>query len=60
VVLDRHVLALDVAGFIEAFAETSRITRVTVGRPVSEKRNHWHCRLLRACGERPPDYRAAD
>jgi hypothetical protein len=31
VVLDRHVLAVDVAGFVEAFAERRHITRVGIG-----------------------------
>src|SRR6516164_11113852 len=36
---DRHVLAFDVAGFVEAFAKRDRITRVDLGRPVSDKPN---------------------
>src|SRR6516162_11341491 len=48
VILDRHVLALDVAGFTKAFAETGHIT--CVGGPVSDKSDYWHRRLLlRAC-----------
>src|SRR6516225_4200078 len=53
VVLDRHVLAFDVAGFVEAFAKRGRIARVGLGRPVSDKPNHWHRRLLRARRKRP-------
>ena len=34
VVLDRHVLALDVAGFAEAFAERGHIARGGIGRAV--------------------------
>ena len=33
VVLDRHVLAFDVAGFVEAFAERGHIARGGIGRP---------------------------
>jgi hypothetical protein len=31
VVLDRHVLPFDVAGFVEAFAERGHITRGSIG-----------------------------
>ena len=53
VVLDRHVLAFDVAGFVEAFAERGHKARGGIGRPVSDKPDHRHRRLLRARGERP-------
>ena len=39
-VLDRHVLAFDVAGFVEAFAERGRKARRGIGRPVSDKPDH--------------------
>ena len=52
-VLDRHVLALDVAGFVEAFAERGHITRGGIGRPVSDKPDHRHRRLLRTRRKRP-------
>ena len=52
-VLDRHVLAFDVAGFVEAFAERGRKARGGIGRPVSDKPDHRHRRLLRARSERP-------
>jgi hypothetical protein len=55
VVLDRHVLAFDIADFVEAFAESGHITRVGVGRPVSNKPDHRQRRLLRSRGERPRD-----
>jgi hypothetical protein len=48
---DRDVLAFDVAGFVEALAECGHVTRVGFGRPVSDKRDHWHRWLLRACGK---------
>ena len=53
VVLDRHVLALDVTGFAEAFAERGHIARVAFGRAVAEKPDHRQRRLLRARRERP-------
>ena len=53
VVLDRHVLAFNVAGFVEAFAERGCIARIAIGRPGREKRDHRQRRLLRASGERP-------
>src|SRR5262249_28082048 len=53
VVLDSDVLAFDVTGFLEAFAERGHITRVGFGRPVSDKRDHRHRRLLRGRCERP-------
>jgi len=36
-VLDRHVLALDVARFIEAFAERGHITHYAIGRPAADE-----------------------
>ena len=59
VVLDRHVLAVDVAGFVEAFAERGHKARVGIGRPVSDKPDHRQRRLLRARRERPRSRRAA-
>jgi hypothetical protein len=50
-VLYRHVLALDVAGFVEALAEPSNEGRI--GRSGIDEANHRHCRLLRAHSERP-------
>ena len=47
VVLDRHVLAFDVAGFVEALAERGRKARGTIGRPAVDKPDHRHRRLLR-------------
>ena len=60
VVLDRHVLAFDVAGFFEAFAECVRITHVSIGRPSANDADHRHRRLLRLCrNERPRSRRTA-
>src|SRR5262249_16767259 len=60
VVLDRHVLAFDVAGFIEAFAKPGHVARVGIGRPGSDEPDHRQRRLLRARRERPSRYTAAD
>ena len=57
VVLDRHVLGFDVPGFVDAFAECGHITRGRIGRPISNKRDHRHRRLLRAGCERLSRYR---
>jgi len=40
VVLDRYILAFDVAGFVEAFAERRRKAHRGFGRPVSDKPDH--------------------
>ena len=53
VVVDRHVLAFDVPSFVETFAKRGHVTRVGIGRPISDKPDHGHSHLLRACGERP-------
>ena len=60
VVLDGHVLALDVASFVEAFAERGRKARGGIGRPVSDKPDYRQRRLLRARGERPRRRRTAE
>ena len=60
VVLDRHVLAFNVAGFVEAFAECGHMARGGIGRPVSDKSDHRHRRLLRARRKRPRDCRTAN
>ena len=60
VVLDRHVLALDVAGFVEAFTERSGKARGGLGRPAADEADHRHRRLLRARRERPRRRRAAE
>ena len=52
-ILDRHVLAFDVTGFVEALAERDGKARAGIGRPRSEKRDNRHRRLLCARGERP-------
>src|SRR5580704_3527180 len=58
-VLDRYILAFEVAGFIEAFAERGYKARGGIGRPGTDKPDHWLRRLLRPSGERPRDRSAA-
>src|SRR5262249_34222846 len=59
-VLDHHVLALDVAGFAEAFAERSRIARGGIGRPNVDEADDRQRRLLRPRREWPHSRRAAE
>src|SRR5262245_60809369 len=58
-VLHRHVLALYVAGFGEAFTERACMARGAIERPTADKADHRHRRLLRARRERPRGCRAA-
>src|SRR5262245_21878453 len=51
VVLHRYVLALDVAGFVEAVPKSGGKGRI--GRSGIDKPDNWHRRLLRTHGERP-------
>jgi hypothetical protein len=44
----------------KAFAERGHKPRGAIGRPVSDKPDHRHRRLLRARGERPRDCRTAE
>ena len=53
VILDPDVLAVDGAGFVEAFAECDRVARRNFGRPGVDKRDHRQRRLLRAHRKRP-------
>src|SRR5262249_25436280 len=59
-ILDRHVLAFDVAGFTSALPECGQKVRIVGRRQAAEKPDHRHRRLLRARRERPRDYRAAE
>src|SRR5215469_13933464 len=52
-ILDRHILALDVAGFTKALAECGQISCTIDRRRAAEEPNHRHRRLLRARHERP-------
>src|SRR5262245_31701368 len=52
-ILDRHILAPDVAGFTKALAECGQISCTIDRRRAAEEPNHRHRRLLRARHERP-------
>src|SRR5262245_48491936 len=52
-ILDRHVLALDVAGFTNALAECGQILCTIGRRRAAEEPDHRHRRLLRARREWP-------
>jgi len=56
-VLHRHVLSLDVAGFVEALAKRSDSARIR--RPAVDKSDNRHRRLLRPRRNRP-NRRAAE
>src|SRR6516162_5234556 len=57
-IFDRHVLALDIAGVLEALAECAHTVRKRVRRCTAEEPDHRHGRLLRARRERPRGRRA--
>jgi hypothetical protein len=59
-VFDHHVLALDVAGFVETFTERSRVARGDLDRTAAHDADHRHRRLLRERRERPAGCRAAE
>src|SRR5262249_5931274 len=50
---DCHVLALDIAGVLQAKAECAQTVRDRVRRPAIEETDHRHRRLLRSRSERP-------
>jgi len=56
-ILDRHVLAFDVAALVEAFSERGHITR---RRSLRYERDHRQRRLLRARRERPSRHAAEE
>ena len=58
VVLQRHVLALVIAAFAEAFAERGDTAGARIGRAAVDKSDHGHRRLLRARGNRPHGHAA--
>src|SRR5262249_16561965 len=60
VVLHCHILTLDVAGFVEAFAERSGLAHGGLGRPAVDEAHDRHRWLLGACRERPYHRRAAE
>jgi hypothetical protein len=57
-VLDRYVMTIDVARFVEAFVKGSRSTRFGIRRPAANDPDHRQRRLLSARGERPCGYTA--
>ena len=59
-VLNRHVLALDVASLAEGFAERSGLTHCRLGRPALDEAHDGHRGLLRPRRERPRSRRAAE
>ena len=59
-VFDRHVLALDIAGVLQALAKCAQTVRERVRRCGVEEPDHRHRRLLRARRERPRSRRAAE
>src|SRR6516225_857783 len=52
-ILDRHILAFDVAGFTKALAECGQIACTIDRRRTAEESYYRHRRLLRAHRERP-------
>jgi hypothetical protein len=59
-VVDRHVLALDIAGLFEALAKGAQPLGNILGRSGFEKADHRQRRLLRARRARPGGSRAAE
>jgi hypothetical protein len=59
-VLDRRVLALDVAGFVESLTERSHLAHRGVRRPAADEADDRHRRLLRARWQWPCGCRAAE
>ena len=51
----RYIPAFEAAGFIEAIAERGYVARGGIGRPGTDKPDHWQRRLLRPSRERPRD-----
>src|SRR5262249_22877935 len=60
VVLNHYVLALDVAGFAEGFAERNRLAHGCLGRPALDEAHNRHRRLLSARREWPHRRRATE
>jgi len=59
-VFDRHVPALDIAGFHQALAKRGQEVCILFGRPCVQEADHRHRWLLRACRERPRGRRATE
>src|SRR5262249_41404458 len=58
-ILDRYVLTLDIACFLQALTKRAHHRRVCVRRCAVKKSDHRHRRRLRACRHRPRRNRAA-
>src|SRR5262249_58878888 len=59
-VFDRHILAFDIARFLQTLVERRDLLAQRSGRCGIEEAGHRHRRLLRTRRERPSDRRAAD
>src|SRR6266487_3645919 len=59
-ILDRHILAVDVAGFTNALPECGQIACTIGRRRAAEEPDHRHCGLLRPRRERPRGRCAAE
>src|SRR5262249_61758027 len=56
-IFDRHVLALDITGLLQALAKAPQAPRLPVRRLGIEVADNWHRRLLCARRERPRGHR---
>jgi hypothetical protein len=59
-ILNRHVLALDIAGFLQALTKRSHHGLVAVERCAVEEADDWQRRLLRLPGKRPRRHAAEE
>src|SRR5262249_15480370 len=59
-IVERDVLTLDKARFIESLPDERNQRRVDSRRTTAEQSDHWQCTLLRPRRERPRGRRAAD
>src|SRR5262249_11926499 len=59
-ILDRHILALDIAGLLQTLMKRAYHGCEAVGQSAVEEPDHRHRRLLRARRERPRGRRAAE
>src|SRR5262249_60336987 len=59
-VYDRYVIALDIAGVLEALAKSAQTVLNSLRRSVIKEADHRHRRLLRARRERPRGNRPAE
>src|SRR6516225_12460162 len=59
-VLHCHVLAFDVASFLQTLTERDHVMRRAIGRPAVNEPDHRQCLLLRPHCARPRGHRAAE